>query len=205
MGTIRYQDVFVPGGFPRHTYNPRIELQLESKLAEAKDNLCKLVTVTGQTKSGKTVLARRIFPPEESIWIDGGTVTSEDDFWDQIIQQLELFQSTEQGSTNSITGKIGAKGSAQGSLFILKGTAEAGGEVGAGHESIRKTGQNLSSRVVGLKGLKESGTPLVIDDFHYLPPELQGGIVRALKPLVFDGLPIIIIAIPHRRYDAPKS
>ena len=28
--------------------------------------------------------------------------------------------------------------------------------------------------------------------------------MRALKPLVFDGLPIVIIAIPHRRYDALK-
>ena len=55
---LRYQDVFVPGGFPRHTYNPRVDLQLEQRLAEVKDNLCKLVTVTGQTKSGKTVLAR---------------------------------------------------------------------------------------------------------------------------------------------------
>ena len=31
---IRYQDIFVPGGFPRHTYNPRIELQLEQRLAD---------------------------------------------------------------------------------------------------------------------------------------------------------------------------
>ena len=45
---------------------------------------------------------------------------------------------------------------------------------------------------------------LVIDDFHYLPKELQGGVVRALKPLVFDGLPVVVIAIPHRRYDAIK-
>src|SRR5690348_3072382 len=48
MAHIRYQDIFVPGGFPRHTYNPRVELQLEAKLAEAKENLCKLVTVTGK-------------------------------------------------------------------------------------------------------------------------------------------------------------
>lgn len=66
---LRYQDIFVPGGFPRHTYNPRIDLNLEEKLAEVKDNLCKLVTVTGQTKSGKTVLARKVLPPEESIWL----------------------------------------------------------------------------------------------------------------------------------------
>lgn len=80
MADIRYQDVFVPGGFPQHTYNPRVDLQLEAKLAESKENLCKLVTVTGQTKSGKTVLARRILPPEDSVWIDGGTVSVEDDF-----------------------------------------------------------------------------------------------------------------------------
>ena len=65
---LRYQDVFVPGGFPRHTYNPRVDLQLEERLVEGRDNLCKLVTVTGQTKSGKPVLARKILPPEEAVW-----------------------------------------------------------------------------------------------------------------------------------------
>jgi hypothetical protein len=83
MAGIRYQEMFVPGGFPRHTYNPRVDLKLEPELAESRDNPCKLVTVTGQTKSGKTVLARRIFAPEENVWIDGATVSAEEDFWDQ--------------------------------------------------------------------------------------------------------------------------
>lgn len=204
MADIRYQDIFVPGGFPRHTYNPRVDLQLEIKLAESKDNLCKLVTVTGQTKSGKTVLARRIFPPEETVWIDGGTVSAEDDFWDQIIQQLELFQSVERESSNKFEGKVTGKASGQAGFLFAKGGIEVGGELGAGHESSRSNEQTLSSRVVALKGLRDSKTPLVIDDFHYLPRDLQGSIVRALKPLVFDGSPIVIIAIPHRRYDALK-
>jgi len=204
MPDIRYQDVFVPGGFPRHTYNPRVELQLELKLAESRDNLCKLVTVTGQTKSGKTVLARRIFAPEDSVWIDGGTVSAEDDFWDQIVQQLELFQSDEKGSSTTLEGKLTGKGSGQTSFLFVKGGVEIGGEVSAGRDSSRTSGQTLSSRVVALKGLRDRAAPLVIDDFHYLPRDLQGNLVRALKPLVFDGLPIVIIAIPHRRYDALK-
>jgi len=53
---IKHSDIFVPGGFPRHTYNPRVELQLECRLSEVKNNLCKLVAVTGHTKAGKTVL-----------------------------------------------------------------------------------------------------------------------------------------------------
>lgn len=201
---IRYQDIFVPGGFPRLTYNPRGKLQIEDRLAEVKDNLCKLVTVTGQTKSGKTVLARKILPPEESLWIDGGTVSEENDFWQVVIEQLELFQSTESTSTTETTSKIGGKGKAEANFFVGKGSGEVSAGIDRKRGSSSAKGQNLSSRVVALKGLRESKTPLIIDDFHYLPRTIQGSIVRALKPLIFDGLPVVIIAIPHRRYDALK-
>jgi hypothetical protein len=50
--------VFVPGGLPKHTYVPRSNLRLEEQLRAATDNLCKLVTVTGPTKSGKSVLTQ---------------------------------------------------------------------------------------------------------------------------------------------------
>ncbi len=201
---LRYQDVFVPGGFPRHTYNPRIELQLEQKLAEVKDNLCKLVTVTGQTKSGKTVLARKILPPEESIWIDGGVVSQEDDFWDVVIEQLQLFQSAEKVNSEEITTKIGGKGTAEANFFVAKGSGKISTELEKMHGTTVTGTRTVASRVVALKGLRVSGIPLVVDDFHYIPRDMQGSIVRALKPLVFDGLPVVIIAIPHRRYDALK-
>jgi hypothetical protein len=201
---LRYQEVFVPGGFPRHTYNPRIELQLEQKLSESKDNLCKLVTVTGQTKSGKTVLARQIFPPEDSVWIDGGAISTEDDFWQIIIEQLELFQVKEKEISRDVGNKISAKGTAEANLFLAKGSGEIASEMDISRGSSTTSSQALSSRVVALRGLRDSPTPLVIDDFHYIPRDMQGGIVRALKPLVFEGLPVVIIAIPHRRYDALK-
>lgn len=201
---LRYQDIFVPGGFPRHTYNPRVELKLEQKLAESKDNLCKLVTVTGQTKSGKTVLARKMLPPEEALWIDGGIVSAEDDFWFAIIEQLELFQVTAKESSKDTASKFGGKGSAEANFLVAKGSGELSVEVETNRGSSVTTEQALSTRVVALKGLRDCNNPLVIDDFHYLPREIQGSIVRALKPLIFDGLPVVIIAIPHRRYDALK-
>ena len=46
--------------------------------------------------------------------------------------------------------------------------------------------------------------PLVIDDFHYIERKYQGEIVRALKSLIFDSLPVVLIAIPHRRLDVVK-
>lgn len=201
---IRYQDVFVPGGFPRHTYNPRVDLQLEERLTEVKDNLCKLVTVTGQTKSGKTVLTRKILPPEESIWIDGGVVSQEDDFWDVIIEQLQLFQSTEKEAKEETTSKTGGKGTAEANFILAKGSGEISVEFGRTRGMTKTGSRTVSSRVTALQGLRTSNVPIVVDDFHYIPREMQGSIVRALKPLIFDGLPVVIIAIPHRRYDALK-
>jgi hypothetical protein len=204
MAKLKYQDIFVPGGFPRLTYNPREDLKLEEKLSEAKENLCKLVTVTGQTKSGKTVLAKRVFPSEETIWIDGGTVSTEDDFWQVSIEALNLFQATSTQSSSTTGSKIGAKGTAEANFLIAKGSGEIATEIGSEKTSSTVANQTLSSRVAALVGLRKSRIPLVVDDFHYIPREMQGSIVRALKPLIFDGLAVVIIAIPHRRYDALK-
>jgi hypothetical protein len=202
--TMRYQDIFVPGGFPRHTYNPRMELQLEDRVRESTQNLCKLVTVTGQTKSGKTVLARKVLPREESVWIDGGVVSQEDDFWHVILDQLDLFQGKSQDSSESTSANFVAGGSAGANFLVAKGDAKVEGQVGTTRQTASGESQTLSSRVVALRGLSDARIPLVVDDFHYLPKEIQGSIVRALKPLIFDGLAVVIIAIPHRRYDALK-
>lgn len=201
---MRYQDVFVPGGFPRHTYNPRAELQLERRLREVKENLCKLATVLGQTKSGKTVLARTVLPREDCIWVDGGTVSEEDDFWQVVLDQLGLFQTHETESSSAITAGVSGKAKAGATFVIAKGSGELGGEISKHRATAERGARTVSARVAALTGLNETRTPLVIDDFHYLPKDIQGSIVRALKQPIFDGLPVCVIAIPHRRYDAVR-
>lgn len=87
---------------------------------------------------------------------------------------------------------------------MAKGSAEINAEIASVRQSSDTNNQTLSSRVTALVGLKNARIPLIVDDFHYIPREIQGSIVRALKPLVFEGVPIVIVAIPHRRYDALK-
>ncbi|MGD1147022.1 MAG: hypothetical protein ABR961_03605 [Thermoanaerobaculaceae bacterium] len=204
MGDLRYSDVFVPGGFPRHTYNPRLELQLEERVNQVLENLCKLIIVTGHTKSGKTVLVRSILPREEAVWIDGGAVGQEEDFWTTIIDQLGLFQDTDIGQERETEAELEARGKAGANFIVAKGEAELAARISNSEMASSSQSRSLSSRVSALKGLAAAHRALVVDDFHYLPRDLQGDLVRALKPLIFDGLPVVIIAIPHRRYDAVK-
>jgi hypothetical protein len=134
MEIYRTNQVFVPGGIPTLTYVPRSDRNLEEQLKAANDNLCKLVTVTGSTKSGKTVLTNRVFPRTSSVWINGGTVKEEEDLWNFILEQTggysESSASKESETTAILSGEISASGQLP---LILKG----GTKFGAGYEKKR--------------------------------------------------------------------
>jgi len=209
MISYRTSKVFVPGGLPVLTYNPRKELKLEENIEKAKDNLCKLLIVTGATKSGKTVLVKNIFPKEKCVWFDGGSFSSEDDFWTDIITQLDGFPDISLTTENDSINRGRAKGKAELTLPIpFPGMPTIGGEAEYEHErkkSLSKTKSRKGSlKTIAIKLMEDKSTPLIIDDFHYIPREKQASIVRAIKSLIFEGLPVIFIAIPHRRFDAIK-
>lgn len=205
MQKYRASKVFVPGGLPEFTYNPRSKYRLEDRLKEVNDNLCKLVMITGLTKSGKTVLTKNVFPRDSVLWFDGGSFTEEEDFWSDLVNQLDAFtsyeESKERENTSSfegeVEGKLGVPLVAQGKLNFGSGFSQSNSN------SLTKSRQT-TSKIAAITSLREKKIPLIIDDFHYIRREEQGLIVRALKPLIFEALPVIFIAIPHRRLDAVR-
>lgn len=208
MRKYKTSKVFVPGGMPRFTYVPREAIQLEASLRNAVDNLHKLITVTGQTKSGKTVLVNTVLPRADAgtnIWIDGGSISSEDDFWTTMLQELGEATTLEDSSSSSSTKTV--DGEVQGGVGVpfvadVKGKTKTGLKKGSTNGKGRKL--ELTPRTAALRALRDFDGSIVVDDFHYLDRAFQGSVIRALKPLIFEGLPVVLIAIPHRRYDAVR-
>jgi hypothetical protein len=64
-------DVFTPGRMPDVTYNPRSEHDVEGALRRFLDNRGAALTLSGPTKSGKTVVVERVLPRDEALWIPG--------------------------------------------------------------------------------------------------------------------------------------
>jgi hypothetical protein len=204
MKIYRTNSVFVPGGLPDVTYIPRSERYLEDRLKRAQDNLCKLITLTGPTKCGKTVLTSRVYPRDEVLWLDGGSYTDETSFWSDINEQLDVFPITQKSTISRSQSEISGNIKGEGSIVVLK----AKGDVGArqswerGNDISRSRESN--PKTTAIASLREKKVPIIIDDFHYLPRDVQAAVIRGLKALIFEGLPAIILAIPHRRYDAVR-
>lgn len=200
--SIRATDVFVPGGFPRITYIPREEHQLENRVRAAQDNLAKLVIITGPTKSGKTVLVDKVFPQSESIWIDGGMINDEESFWQAVVEECSLYTNIEKNTQEEHGDVVSGEFSVEGNIFVAKGSSSLTGQILSSSQQGITVSRTTSSKVIAVNALKEKSVPLIIDDFHYIAKPIQKAVVRALKSPIMHGLPVVFIAIPNRKYDA---
>lgn len=102
---MNVSDVFIAGGMPRVTYNPRSELKLESTLIEYLEDRYKLISITGPTKSGKTVLFTKVIPTDQRLLIIGGGIKSDDDFWNCVLDELDYEMLDSTTVTNSKSEK----------------------------------------------------------------------------------------------------
>ena len=202
---VLVRDVFVPGGFPKYTYQERAAYGIEGKLKDALDRLNKFIAVAGPTKSGKTVLVQKMVPEEKSIWIEGGHVNAVDDLWAHVLSDLHVpAQSVESNSyqvENSKSLDVDSSFKPGGIGASLKGQEL---DKTVDNRGSSSTFANISGRTA-IKNLLVSRKILVIDDFHYLDSTIQSEIIRALKPAVFRGLRVVLILIPHRMHQAAQA
>ncbi|WP_157079105.1 hypothetical protein [Herbiconiux solani] len=200
MDQKRTVEVFVAGRYPAYTYNPRSTRKQESEVRRYLDDSGKAMTVSGPSKSGKTVLLQHLLPESDAIWINGSELVSTDVLYNKIIDFLGIFDMYEvQQQTGSGLG-AGVKVSAK---FGGTGVeANAGGKL---TDSETKTfSRTRSPADVAMQGLAELPVPIVIDDFHYVPELVKLDIVRAIKALLMR-THVIMIAVPHEAFDAVRQ
>jgi hypothetical protein len=196
-------DVFVPGGVPNVTYVPRVALKLEPLVADWLGERGRILSLSGPTKSGKTVLVRKAIP--EAVEISGGDIDSMATFWSEIIDRFDAFPHIERQHASGreqgqdFTGGVQAGVPGLGGKFET--TAKTSGEQTRGETLARDRPLHL---VAKQKLRTWIDTVVFIDDFHYIPSDVQLAIVRGVKQLVFDGLRIVLASVPHRAFDVVR-
>ena len=194
-------DVFVVGGQPTITYTARADARITTSLARyLKTRPGKMVVVTGPSKAGKTVLISHLAPT--AVRVSGGEVASLGEFWQAVGDELPIW--TNESAARAVVREKESQDAIRGGLRAP--IAELGGE----HKESSGTAEQLThtesrERSVQQRAKAEliaaQAQPVFVDDFHHLPATVQKQVVRGLKDLIRNRVPVILAAVPHRVVD----
>ncbi|MFL1460868.1 hypothetical protein ACI6QG_01555 [Roseococcus sp. DSY-14] len=190
------REVFTAGGFPKLTYVRRDHLKLESDLRHALDKGFAIIAITGQSKSGKTVLAGAVTEGNKVIKVHGGQCQTSDDIWSQILHQAGESFEKNKNLLSMDSEETGIKGG----LSLGIGNVEINQKAG-NQNSVNSTIEYFNNpKMQAISFLKNNKIILIIDDFHYMEEKARKDTIRALKPYVFDGGQVIVISVPYRAF-----
>ena len=203
---IKIRDVFKSLGQPTITYVEREDGLYENKLALALEARGKLCLLTGPSKTGKTALYNKVATNQKLevlvVRCDSGLTTSE--FWKRVLEKIDFERLiTRQGSKGSQVsggGKVGAK-------IGWAWLAEMLGEVSLGVNSsmneieIRERILSKPSPDHLIPLLQELPIILVVEDFHYLQPDVKTNIFQQWKIFVDNEVSVIVVGTTHHAVD----
>jgi len=180
--SVRAANVFTPNDFPTHTYVERGGAELEKRLQRALDIPKAVVSVSGPSKSGKTVLIEHVVSRDNLIVVSGAEIRNPDDIWTRILDWMGSPSSTSNqsvdGSSNQYSTNVSGRGG-------IPGIVSGGAQASIGTTEDRSTVTTASAERAGLAQVQgeigESDFVVLIDDFHYMPRELQAQIARQIK------------------------
>jgi len=203
---MKATEVFVPGAYPQHTYIKRAAQGLEEALRDSLSTPGQVVSLSGPSKSGKTVLVERVVGRDCLIPISGASLRHPEDVWQRVLDWMDVPNSTSGRRTSG--GKLGGETLVKGGVelpFIAKGEvggsvkAELGGETST--EAVRER-QGLA-QVVHEVG--DSDFVILLDDFHYMERSIQVEVAKTLKEATRLGVKIITAAVSHRGDDVVRA
>jgi hypothetical protein len=203
---LKATEIFVPGAYPQHTYVERAAEGLENTLRDSLDTPGQIVSLSGPSKSGKTVLVERVVGRDLLIPISGASLRQPDEVWTRVLDWMDFPSTTSGGRT--LGGSVGAEISAKASVGLpLIGKGEAGGTGSAEvtTESKSETTRERQGLAQVVREIGNSDFVVLLDDFHYMDREVQMEVAKTLKEAVRLGVKVITAAVSHRGDDVVRA
>lgn len=202
---MKISEIFTPGRFPTWTY---VDDHLRAKEQQLKDTLddgSMLVSISGPSKSGKTVFVEKALGKENLIQVTGAGTQSPEALWMKVFDIIgtPIHRTVTSGST--LSGSTSGKVSGSGNAVIAKVEGEA--SMGAGWERQNSTSDVSSIDCLQLLIRELSGTEYVIfiDDFHYIERSIQSEIAKQIKEAIRQGVKFICASVPYHSDDVIRS
>ncbi|ELH4237119.1 AAA family ATPase [Vibrio fluvialis] len=173
---MNVEDVFGVSGKPVASYVERAHVDDKFKDALRTD---KQIIVYGASKQGKTALVKKYIAYEDNILISLSPKTTLKDIYQSILRKCGVVLKTSYSAGTGDTTKVKSKASIQGAVaMVMKGKLEAGVELDRSTKTDEQYDEiefnlELPDDVADLIHRVGHKKVIILENFHYLPEELQ--------------------------------
>lgn len=201
---MKTKDVFTPGHFPTLTFVDDHLQEKASYLRGAIEAGSLIVSISGPSKSGKTVFIEKELGKDNLIHITGAGIDSADKLWSRVFDIVGLSLVAESTQTKSFTGTFSGKAGGEAG-FLVKGTGEVAASGAWGETTATKETAPKDLLQQAIKELRGSGFFLFIDDFQYVAESAKPELANQLKECIRQGLNVVVAAVPYHSDDVIRS
>ena len=177
----RFSEVFKPGTYPEMTYVSReskgTKYTYEERLQQSLAIDGYLTYIVGPSKIGKTVLCEKVIGAANMVCMSGNDFSKEKDFWSGIGKKVGISMEAAVSEESVAFSETEQK-------------------------SITVTKNYFVTKDKVIDYFKKNDKVLVLDDFHYAPPEIQYDIACQLKEVIRMGFKAVVVSLPYRSDDA---
>jgi hypothetical protein len=198
-------DVFTPTRVPTVTYVDRQDQNLEQQLRSAIRTPGLIASLSGPSKSGKTVLVNKVIAADDLISVSGAAIRNAEMLWDRVLNWMEAPSTT--STTSGHTTGVEATGKASGTANLLLASGKVEGSLGTSYENERSKETIVTRAGIDqvIREIANSNFVLFIDDFHYMPKDTQSDVARQMKEAAEKGVCICTASVPHRADDVVRG
>lgn len=199
------KDIFTPGRFPTVTYVDDHLTEKKRQFTDTLDAGAMLISISGPSKSGKTVFVEQCVGKDKLIQLTGAGVKNAMDLWMRVFDIIGTPISKASTSSTSLAGSVSAKGSVEAGVIVAKGKAEISGTGTYTSHSSQTEGVAIDFLQLLIKELRGTDYVVFIDDFHYVPREVQNEVAQHIKEAIRNDVRIVCASVPYHSDDVIRS
>ena len=201
---MRATEVFTPGKLPEVTYIDDHLKGSAQTLIDALETGGAVISLSGPSKSGKTVFIEKNLGKDRLIQVTGAGVTHANKLWDRVFDlvgtPIPVTSATSKGFEGSFGGTIGGEA---GILVSAKGEVSASGKWS--NSNSAQTDTSIDYLQLLIRELANTGLVVFIDDFHYIPKEVQIEVSNQIKEAIRNNVNFVVASVPYHSDDAIRA
>jgi hypothetical protein len=195
---MRATEVFTPKGEPGVTYVNDHLIDKGNRLRQDLSAGPCVVSLSGPSKSGKTVFIEKTLSRDNLIKVNGAGVKSAEALWLKVFAvigtPIKVVQTTEKNNTSAFGAKV------EGSVPLLaKGEVSSAGTWGSKEAKAAESAVDYVALLV--KELGRTEYIVFVDDFHYINAEVQQEIAKQIKESIEGKVQFVCASVPYRSDD----